>query len=132
VVSNAEDRALDAAVEAAAPAANGERLGPNAGPVGRWIARHLVHAVVTVEGEDGDLYTIQLDRGKITAVDADSLTVSEAGGSTVTVTLNADTKVREGRKRSNHDALKVGDDVFVQSRVDGGTLAKRIVIIPAD
>jgi hypothetical protein len=130
--SNGEEQALDAALDAA-PAAvrDGARTGKDAGPLGRWGLRHLVHAVVTIEGKDGDLYTIQLDRGTVTAVDGDSLTISEAGGSSVTVALNSDTKVREGRERSNLDAIDVGDEVFVQSRIDGSTLAKRIVIIPA-
>lgn len=134
VAANAEDAALDAALEAA-PAAARDGVagrGANAGPIGRWVARHLVHAVVTIEGEDDDLYTIQLDRGTVTAVDADSLTIAEAGGSSVTVVLNDATRVREGRERSNLDAIDVGDDVFVQSRIDDSTLAKRIFIIPAD
>jgi len=129
---NAEDQALDAALDAAPAAArDGAGTGEHAGPLGRWALRHLVHAVVTVEGEDGDLYTIQLDRGTVTAVDSDSLTISEAGGSNVTVALDAETRVREGRERSSLDAVDVGDEVFVQSRIDGATLAKRIVIIPA-
>ena len=129
--SNAEDQALDAAIDAAPAVARDGATGQHTGPLGRWALKHLVHAVVTVEGEDGDLYTIQLDRGTVTVVDADSLTVSEAGGSSVTVALNSETRVREGRERSNLDAVDVGDEVFVQSRIDGGTLAKRIVIIPA-
>lgn len=131
--SNAEEQALDAALNAA-PAAerDGARTGEHAGPLGRWALRHLVHAVVTIEGKDGELYSIQLDRGTVTAVDGDSLTISEAGGSSVTVALNEDTRVREGRERSNLDAIDVGEEVFVQSRIDGNTLAKRIVIIPAD
>jgi hypothetical protein len=99
---------------------------------GRWFARHVVHAVVTVEGRGGDLVTIQLDRGTVTAVDADSVTLSEKGGGSVTVSLNDETNVREGRRRATLDAIDVGDDLFVQSRVDGSTLAKRIVIVPAD
>lgn len=134
--SAAEDQALDAALEAAAaPAArdaDGQRGDRQAGPVGRWVARHLVHAVVTIQGEDGDLYTIQLDRGTVSAIDADNLTLKAANGSSVTVALNADTRVREGRKRSSLEAVTAGADVFVQSRVtEDGTLAKRIFIVPA-
>ena len=130
--ATSEDQALDAALDAARAGAPDAAGGTPAGPIGRWVARHLVHAVVTIQGEDGDLYTIQLDRGTVAAVNADSLTISEAGGSSVTVALNDDTRVREGRKRSDLDAINVGDDVLVQSRIDGGTLAKRIFIFPAD
>ena len=121
-----DEGALDAALDAA--------RGTDAGALGRgrWFARHVVHAVVTFEGREGDLVTIQLDRGSVTAVDADSLTLSEKGGGSVTVFLNDETRVREGRERATLDAIDVGDDLFIQSRVDGSTLAKRIVIIPAD
>ena len=119
-----DELALDAALDAA--------RGTDAGALGRgrWFLRHVVHAVVTVEGREGDLVTIQLDRGTVTAVDADSLTLSEKGGGTVTVSLNDETRVREGRERAKLDAIDVGDDLFVQSRVDGSTLAKRILIVP--
>ena len=121
----ADEVALDAALDAT--------RGTDAGALGRgrWFLRHVVHAVVTVEGREGELATIQLDRGTVTAVDADSLTLAEKGGGSVTVSLNEETKVREGRQRATLDAIDVGDDLFVQSRVDGSTLAKRIVIIPA-
>jgi hypothetical protein len=126
----ADELALDAALAAAR---GSDARGTDAGALGRgrWFLRHVVHAVVTVEGREGDLVTIQLDRGSVTAVDADSLTLSEKGGGSVTVTLNDETKVREGRERSTLDAIDVGDNLFVQSRVDGSTLAKRILIVPA-
>jgi hypothetical protein len=122
----ADEVALDAALDAV--------RGTDAGALGRgrWFARHVVHAVVTVVGGEGDLVTIQLDRGTVTAIDADSLTLSEKGGGSVTVSLNDETRVRQGRERATLDAIDVGDDLFVQSRVDGSTLAKRIVIVPAD
>ncbi len=94
--------------------------------------RNLVHAEITVDHPDAGLITIQLDRGTIKAIGASSLTISEAGGSTVVVKTDDETRVRIGRQRGSLDDLQVGDDVFVQSRVDGSVLAKRIVVIPAD
>lgn len=128
-----DEAVLDGALDAApaglgAPAA---ASGLRATLGGRFFRRHLVHAVVTLQGRDGALITIQLDHGKVTAVDAKRITLSEAGGSTVTIDLNDDTKVRQGRQRTTLDAIKVGAEVVVQSRVDGGSLAKRIFILPS-
>lgn len=99
---------------------------------GHWLrlARHLVHAEVTVTGRDDELIVLAFDHGTVQAVDADSVTIAEAGGGTETVALDADTKVHLGRADGSLDDLTVGDEVFVQSRVDGGTLAKRILILP--
>lgn len=99
---------------------------------GHWLrlARHLVHAEVTVTGRDDGLIVLAFDHGTVQAVDADSLTIAEQGGRSETVALDDDTKVRVGRADGSIDDLTVGDEVFVQSRVDGGTLAKRIFVLP--
>ena len=56
----------------------------------------------------------------------------EAGGGTETVSTNDATIVRAGREKGALGDVKVGAEVFVQSRVDGGTtLAKRILVVPA-
>ena len=80
------------------------------------LGRHVLHAVVTVE-RDGQLLTFQIDRGKIESIGGGKLTISEAGGSSVTVTTDEATRVRRDRKRIELTALKAGDDVYVISRV---------------
>ena len=96
------------------------------------VAKHLVHVTATFTDKDGALVTIQVDHGTIQAIGTDSLTIAEAGGSSVTVSTDAKTDVYIGREEGALGDLKVGDTVFVQSRVDGGTLAKRILKIPTD
>jgi hypothetical protein len=101
------------------------------GRLGRLGGR-LVHAEATVLDKDGNLIEIQLDHGTITAIGNGSITISEAGDSTVVVKTDADTKVRIGREEGSLDDLAVGDEIFVQSRVDGGNaLAKHILKRPA-
>ena len=129
-----------AAAPSFAPGAPG--VGPGEGPRARLgrlagerpFARHLVHATITVTDRDGNLVTIQLDHGTIASIGAGSVSIAEAGGSTVTVSTDASTVVFLGRgagKGSLSD-LKVGDQLFVQSRIDGGTtLAKHILRVPA-
>jgi hypothetical protein len=100
-----------------------------AAAVGR--AKHLVHATATFTDKEGNLVTIQLDHGTIQAIGNGSLTIAEAGSSTVTVSTDDQTKVHVGRTAGSLTDLKVGDAVFVQSRIDGSTLAKHILKVPA-
>ena len=126
------------AAEAPAPALDGARergadarrdaAGPRAG---LRLLRQVVHGELTVETRDG-LVTIQLDRGTIQAIGASSITISEAGGSTVVVKTDDETRVWIGRERGTLDDLDVGDEVYVQSRVENNALAKRIVVRPGD
>ena len=94
--------------------------------------RHLVHAEVTVTGRDGELVLLQLDHGTVQSIGGGSLTISEAGGGTVNVSVNDATIVRVARQKGDLGDVKTGAEIFVQSRVDGSTvLAKRILVIPA-
>jgi hypothetical protein len=96
------------------------------------LGRHLVHAEATVTDKDGNLIALSFDHGTVKSFAGGSLTISEAGGGTETVTTDAATIVHVGREDGKLEDVSVGDEVFVQSRVHGGiTLAKRILIIPA-
>jgi hypothetical protein len=95
------------------------------------IGRHLVHVEATVTGADGNL-VVWLDHGTVKSFADGSLTISEAGGGTETVTTDDATIVHVGRADGTLADVTAGDEVFVQSRVDGGkALAKRILIISA-
>ena len=96
------------------------------------IGRHLVHAEVTVTDKDGNLVNLQLDHGTVQSIGSGSLVISEAGGGTETVSTGDATKVHLGREVGDLGDVTVGAEIFVQSRIDGGTvLARRIIVIPA-
>jgi hypothetical protein len=96
------------------------------------LGRHLVHAEATVTDKGGNLITLAFDHGTVKTFAGGTLTISEAGGGSETVTTDSTTVVHLRRKDGKLEDVTVGDEVFVQSRVDGGTtLAKRILIIPA-
>jgi hypothetical protein len=113
--------------------------GPAAGARGKAriarllkIGRRLVHADVTVVGKDGQLVHIQRDHGTVQSIGDGTLTISEAGGGTETVSTDDATKVFVGLSAGKLADVKVGAEVFVRSLVDGGTtLAKRIIVVPA-
>lgn len=94
------------------------------------LRRHLVHGTVTVLDRNGKLITLQLDHGTISAIGDDSITIAEAGGSSVTVRTTAETRVRKDRKSASLAALAVGDEVVVHSIVDGGSATARWILVP--
>lgn len=96
------------------------------------IGRRLVTANVTVTDKAGQLSTLQFDHGTVQSIGNGTITIAESGGGTKTVSTDDATIVRIGRTLGKLGDVKTGAEVFVQSRVDGGTtLAKRILVVPA-
>ena len=96
-------------------------------------ARHFVNGTLNYVDKDGNLVTVQLDHGTIASIGSGSITISEQGGHTVTVSTDANTVVRLGGGAGvgKLSDLKAGDEIFVQSRVDGGSaLAKHVLRVP--
>jgi len=116
-------------VPAAGPSADAAQQTPDGV---RRLARdrHIVHGVVTVEKKDGTLVTIQLDRGTVASVGGGSLTISEKGGRTETVTTNTDTRVRKDGAKSDLSKLAVGDTVVVTSELSGSTPVAKLIVVP--
>ncbi len=95
-------------------------------------ARKLVHATVVADlPQLGGLTTIQIDHGTIASVSATSLSVSETGGTTATVQLGDETRVRRNAAKAAVGDLKTGDEVFVMSRVESSGTVAYLVVVPA-
>ncbi|HEX8938711.1 MAG TPA: hypothetical protein VF763_00995 [Candidatus Limnocylindrales bacterium] len=115
----------------------GQAAGDQALParlVRHLLARDLVHAVATFDRPRTGLVTVQLDHGTIGAVGSGTLTVTEAGGASVTVRTDTETRVRIDRQRAQLGDLKVGQQVYVASLVQSGEaegLARLVVVPPA-
>jgi hypothetical protein len=124
----------DLAFDLAADVQSNDRLGAADGGRLRRIlrlGRHLVHADVTVTDKDGNLVHLQLDHGTVQSIGGGTLVISEAGGGTETVSTDDATKVHLRRELGDLGDVKVGAEILVQSRIDGGTtVAKRIIVIP--
>jgi len=126
---------LDALLAADKSAAGNARpANPNRSVAGlRRLAAgdRLVHGTVLVDLPAlGGLTTIQIDHGTIKAVSPTSLSVSETGGTTATVSLGGETRVRKHAARAKVGDLAVGDEVFVMSKVDGGATEAYLVVVP--
>ncbi len=99
---------------------------PLGGPM--MLGKNLTYAEFHVQ-TNGKEETIRLDQGKITVVDDSSITLAENDGSSVTIPVDANTKVlgRPGEEATLGD-LSVGQQVSVCGP-DGGT-AKAIMVAP--
>jgi hypothetical protein len=96
------------------------------------LGRRIVHVEATVTDRDSKLITIWLDHGTVQSVGSGSVTVSESGGASRQLKTDTATIVHLGKEDATLADVTAGDEVFVQSRVDGGSaLARRILIIPA-
>ncbi len=94
-------------------------------------ARKLVHATVLVDlPKLGGLTTVQLDHGTIAAVSATSLSITEADKSKPTVKLGDETRVRKNAAKAAIADLKVGDEVFVMSKVSSDGTEAYLVVVP--
>jgi hypothetical protein len=95
-------------------------------------AQRLVHATVVADlPKLGGLTTIQIDHGTISAVSGTSLSVAETGGTTATVRLGDETRVRRNAAKATIGDLKTGDEVFVMSRVESDGTVAYLVVVPA-
>jgi hypothetical protein len=109
---------------------NGARpAGPPPGGPG-MIPKGLTYAQFHVLKKNGEAEVIRLDQGKITAIDASSVTLEANDGSSVTVTLDGDTEViaGPGDRDATVDDLSVGQQVSVCG--PEGEAAKSIMVAP--
>ena len=130
--SDADVAAIDVvlAAEQVAPDATGRAGAERLRRLAAW--KHLVHGTVVVDLPKAGLTTIQLDHGTISAVSATSLTIAEAGGSSVTVSLSDESRVRRDGAKAAIADLRTGDVVVVMSKVESGGTTVSLVVVPRD
>ena len=96
----------------------------------RHLGKRILHGEFVVSTDDGTK-TILVQRGTVTAVGDDSMTVKSADGYSLTWTFGDKLRVIEKRKTVNGDALKVGDKVgAVGGKSGAGGEARLILIAP--
>jgi hypothetical protein len=123
---NTDPAGLAAPGTAAQPAT---RLGERIRRFARW--KQLVHATLTVDRPVAGIQTFDLDHGTITALTAGSMTLAEAGGSSVTLTTDTTTRVRKDGAKATLADLRSGDEVVAVSLVGGtGTAHAILVAVP--
>lgn len=95
------------------------------------LIRGLVRGELLIQGQNGKLQRVRIDRGTVTEATAAEIKITEKGGKKLTISIDADTKVL-GKKI---EEIQKGDRVEV-IRVKKGKLYKTAVIVarpkPAD
>lgn len=94
------------------------------------LRRGALHGEAVVRTRDGGTRTVVVQRGEVTAVDGDSMTVRSTDGFTLTWTFADDLRVVERRRAVQPEQVKVGTKVAVAGAKDGSASVARLVVIP--
>jgi hypothetical protein len=81
-----------------------------------------------VQTDDGTR-TIAVQRGTVTAIDDDSMTVESTDGFTLTWSFGEKLRVIERRKAVQPDDVDVGTEVGVAGAKDGDTATARLIVM---
>ncbi|MEO5940059.1 MAG: hypothetical protein ABIZ72_03900, partial [Candidatus Limnocylindrales bacterium] len=57
-------------------------------------------------------------------------TIAETGGTSVTLKIETETRVRRDGAKAAIAALKTGDEVFAMSKVEAGGMTAYLVVVP--
>jgi hypothetical protein len=112
----------------------GGRKGPG-GPGGPFPGGGLVRSESVVEGEaDGTFNTIRANAGILKSVDGNTLSIEQADGENVEVTVNGDTEIRRERDEAKVGDLKAGDHVITHQVKEGDAdfVTKHVMAISAE
>jgi len=96
------------------------------------LRKNTLHGEAVVKTKDGGTQTVLVQRGQVTAVDGDSITVKSTDGFTITWGFADDLRVVERRNSIQADQLAVGDQVGVAGAKDGDGGDARLVVIPRE
>lgn len=94
----------------------------------RFLGKRVLHGELVVSAKGGPK-TILVQRGTITAVDDDSMTVKSADGYTLTWSFADKLRVLERRKTVDGDALEVGEKIGVVGGKTGSGGEARLIVI---
>ncbi|MFI6264300.1 hypothetical protein [Micromonospora sp. NPDC051006] len=93
------------------------------------LRRNTLHGEAVVQTKDGTK-TVAVQRGEVTAIDGDSMTVKSTDGFTMTWRFGDDLRVVERRAAIQSTDVKVGTTVGVAGAKDGDAGVARLVVIP--
>jgi hypothetical protein len=102
--------------------------GKNRRPLARSLLRgRVLHAEAVVQTDEG-VKTLVSQRGKITAIDGDSVTVRSTDGFSLTWTFGDKLRVIERRRTVQPTDLVVGTEIGVAGAEDGDKAVARLIV----
>ncbi|BCJ59558.1 hypothetical protein [Micromonospora endophytica] len=90
-----------------------------------------LHGEAVVRTKDGGTKTVAAQRGEVTALDGDRITVRSTDGFTQTWTFGEELRVIERRRTIRSTDIAVGTKVGVAGAKTGDTATARLIVIPA-
>jgi hypothetical protein len=99
------------------------------GALRRELGQHVEHGEVVVQTKDGDK-TIDVQRGTVTAVNDNSLTVKSVDGFSQTWAFGDPLRVIQNKAKADKSAIKTGATIGVAGVKNGGTVTANLVVIP--
>ncbi|MGI5524545.1 hypothetical protein ACQEUX_26920 [Micromonospora sp. CA-259024] len=93
------------------------------------LRKNTLHGEAVVQAKDGTR-TVAVQRGEVTAIDGDSMTVKSTDGFTMTWTFGDDLRVVERRAAVQPSEVKVGATLGVAGAKDGDKGVARLILIP--
>ncbi|MEU7608976.1 hypothetical protein [Micromonospora sp. NPDC049204] len=94
------------------------------------LRRNTLHGEAVVKAKDGGTQTVTVQRGEVTAINGDSMTVKSTDGFTLTWSFGDDLRVVERRATVQPSEVKVGATVGVAGAKDGDKGVARLILIP--
>jgi hypothetical protein len=98
-------------------------------PAKVFLARNVLHGEAVVQTKDGNI-TVAVQRGEVTAISSDSITVKSADGVTWTWKFDPKLRVIENRATIQPSQVKAGAKVALAGPKNGDQLMARLIIIP--
>ena len=94
----------------------------------QYLRKNTLHGEITVQSKSGPK-TIVVQRGSVTAVSGNSVTVKSTDGYTLTWTLDGKVRIVQDKKKVETSALKAGEQIGVAGTKDGTADAARLIAI---
>ncbi|KOX14667.1 hypothetical protein ACWD6L_02235 [Micromonospora profundi] len=94
------------------------------------LRKNTLHGEAVVQTKDGGTRTVAVQRGEVTAIDGNSMTVKSTDGFTMTWTFGEDLRVVERRTTVQPSEVKVGAKLGVAGVKDGDKGVARLILIP--
>ncbi|MEU7851672.1 hypothetical protein AB0B74_05720 [Micromonospora parva] len=94
------------------------------------LRKNTLHGEAVVKTKDGGTRTVAVQRGEVTAIDGDSMTVKSSDGFTMTWTFGDDLRVVERRATVQPSEVKIGATLGVAGAKDGDKAVARLILVP--
>jgi hypothetical protein len=95
----------------------------------KYLRRNTLHGEVTIDTKKNGVKTVVVQRGSITAVTADSVSVKSTDGFALTWKFGDKLRIVQDRKTVEASALKTGTQIGVAGTKDGDVTSARLIAV---